>query len=108
MWNRACPLCFAKVSRSQLLSRSNDLTCPACHSPLELSLYSRLLASFVGFLAALLVFHLPLPQTGANWVLRLVATFLAFGFGSALLLFFLADLAVRPSSVSTSFPHSHS
>jgi hypothetical protein len=108
MWNRACPLCFAKVSRSQLLSRSNDLACPACHSPLELSLYSRLLASFVGFLAAVLVFRLPLPHSSANWVLRLVATFLAYGFASALLLFFVADLAVRTNPVSTSFPHTHS
>lgn len=107
MWNRTCPLCFAKVSRFLVLSRSNDLICPACHSPLELSRYSRLLASFVGFLAGLLVFHLHLPHTGANWVLRPVAVFIAFGLGSALLLFLVADLVVRPNPPSTSFPHAH-
>jgi hypothetical protein len=108
MWNRACPICFAKLSRSLVLSRSYDLTCPTCHSPLELSRYSRLLASLLGFIVALLVFHLPLPHTGANWVLRPVAVILTFSFGSAMLLSFVADLVVRPNPVSTSFPHLHS
>ncbi len=108
MWNRACPICFAKISRFLALSHSYDIICPTCRSPLELSRYSRLLSSFLGFLAALLVFHLPLVPTGANWVLRLVAVFLAFGFGSALLLFFAADLVVRHEPISTSFPHTHS
>jgi uncharacterized membrane protein YhhN len=96
MWNRACPICFVKLSRSAVLSRSYELTCPRCHAPLELSRYSRLLASLIGFLIALLVFHLSLPHTGANWVLRPVAVLLAFSLGSALLLFFVADLVLRP------------
>src|SRR5271169_3293710 len=96
MWNRACPLCFAKISRFLVLTRSYDITCPTCRSPLELSRHSRLLGSLAGFLAGLFVFHLPLPHTGANWVLRLIAVLLAFAFGSALLLWFAADLVVRP------------
>lgn len=108
MWNRACPICFSKVPRFLVLSHSYDITCPKCRSPLELSRHGRLLDSLVGFLVALLVFHLPFPHTGANWVLRLVATFLAFGAGSALLLFFATDLVVRPQPVSTPFPHLHS
>ena len=48
MSNRACPLCFARLSRTQVLSRSNHLICPACHAQLELSRPSRLLASFAG------------------------------------------------------------
>jgi hypothetical protein len=107
MWNRACPICFAKLSRSFVLSRSYDLSCPICHAPLELS-RSRLLASFIGFLFALFAFHFPLPHTGANWVLRPVAVILACGLGSALLLFFVADLVVRPNPVSPPFPHLHS
>lgn len=108
MWNRACPICFAKIPRFLVLTRSYDITCPACRSALELSRHSRLLDSCVGFLAALMVFRLPLPPTGANWILRLVAVVLAFGFGSALLLFFAADLVMRPQPVSTPFPHLHS
>ncbi len=108
MWNRACPLCFAKIAPSRVLSCSYEITCPTCHAPLELSRQSRLVDSLTGVLAALLVFHLPFPHTSANWILRLVAAFLAFGFGSILLLLFAADLVVRPHSVSTPFPHPHS
>jgi hypothetical protein len=108
MRNRACPICFARISRFLVLTHSYDITCPACRSPLELSRQSRLVDSFVGFLLALFVFHLPLPRTGANWILCLVATFLAFCVGSALLLFFAADIVVRPSPLSTPFPHPHS
>jgi len=108
MWNRACPICFTRISRFLLLTSSYEITCPTCHSPLELSRQSRLLDALFGFLLALLVFHLPLPHTGVNWILRLVFTFLAFCSGSALLLFFAADLVVRPGPLSTPFPHHHS
>ncbi len=108
MWNRTCPHCFAKLSRFVVLSHSDGLTCPACRTALELSRYSRLLDSLVGVLVALFVFHLPLPHTGANWVLRPLATVLAFGLGSFLLLFFVADLVVCPTPSSTPFPHAHS
>jgi hypothetical protein len=105
MWNRACPSCFTRISRFAVLTCSYDITCPTCRSPLELSRQSRLLDALVGFLAALLVFHIHLPHTSASWVLGPVATILAFCFGSALLVFFAADLVVRPSPLSTSFPH---
>jgi hypothetical protein len=108
MWNRACPICFARITRPLALTCSYDITCPTCRSPLELSRQSRLLDSLVGLLVALLVFHLPLPHSGGNWVLRLVGTVLAFCFGSALLLFFAADIVARPRPLSTPFPHSHS
>jgi hypothetical protein len=108
MGNRTCPRCFAKLSRFLVLSCTDELTCPACRTPLELSRYSRLLGSLVGVLAALLVFHLPLPHTGANWVLRPLAAILAFGVGACLLLFLVADLVVRPAPSSTPFPHPYS
>jgi hypothetical protein len=108
MWNRACPICFARISRFLVLTCSYEITCPTCRSSLELSRQSRLLDSLFGVLVALFVFHLPFPHTGANWVLRLLATVFAFCLGSALLLFFAADIVVRPSPLSTPFPHSHS
>lgn len=108
MWNRACPICFTRISRFAVLTCSYDITCPTCRSPLELSRQSRLLDALVGFLVALDVFHIHLPQVGANWVLRPVATILAFCFASTLLVFFAADLVVRPSALSTSFPHAKS
>jgi hypothetical protein len=107
MWNRACPICFTRISRFLVLSSSYEITCPTCHSPLELARQSRLLDSLFGFLIALVVFQLPLPHTAVNWLLRLVITFLAFCFGSAFLLFYAADIVVRPTPLSTPFPHPH-
>jgi hypothetical protein len=57
---------------------------------------------------ALSVFHIHIPHTGANWILCPVVTILAFCLASALLLFYAADLVVRPSPLSTPFPHPHS
>ena len=108
MWKRACPICFTRISRFVVLTSSYEITCPTCHSPLELSRQSRLLDSLFGFLVALVVFYLPLPHSGVNWLLRLVITFLAFCFGSAFLLFYAADIVVRPTPLSTPFPHPHS
>jgi hypothetical protein len=108
MWNRTCPLCFVKLSRFQVLTRSNDLSCPACHAELELSRPSRFLSSFAGIVAGMLVFHLTHtanPMT--RWTWPIVAAFLAFGFVSAGVLSIAADLVVRPLAPSTAIPHAH-
>lgn len=106
MWNRACPLCFAKVSRTLVVSRSNDLSCPTCHAQLELSRPSRLLSSSAGILAALIAFRLANSAIStARWTWPMLAAILAFGFASALVLFFSSDLVVRPHPASSSFPH---
>jgi len=108
MWNRACPVCFTKVSRSLVLTRSNDLECPACHTALELSRPSWVLASFGGLLAAFVAVHLVLHERdGAGWILMILAAILAFGIASATLLFFFSDLVVRPKIAAVSFPHAH-
>ena len=108
MWNRACPLCFAKVSRFLVLSRSNDMSCPTCHAALELSRPSRLAASFAGLLAAAFSVHLThslhLP---APWFLAMVASILAFGIVSSLVLWLVSDLVVRPQPAAATFPHQH-
>ncbi len=107
MWNRACPLCFVKLSPFSVLSRSNDIICPACHAQLELSRHSRVLSSTAGILAAGLVFHLPYTLTPlGNWVIPIVASFLAFGLGATLLLLLRTDLVVRPSA-HPAFPQAH-
>ena len=107
MWNRACPLCFVKLSPFTVLSRSNDIVCPACHAELELSRQSRVLSSTVGIIAGLLVFQLPRTQTPlGGWAIPVVAVFLAFGLGSALLLSVRTDLVVRPSQYAV-FPQAH-
>ncbi len=108
MSNRACPLCFVKLSAFQILSRSNDLVCPACHAELELSRPSRLLGSFAGILSAMLAFHLASSANPATrWTWPIVAAFLAFGLASAFVLFLASDLVVRPHPHSSAFPHVH-
>jgi len=107
MWNRACPLCFAKVPRGVVLSKSEDLACPSCRAELELSRLSRVWGAFVGLLAGYLtasfVFHRGVP---GGWAVELLAAVLAFGVGSVAALFFLSDLVVRPKEAAA-FPHPH-
>jgi hypothetical protein len=99
MSNRACPFCFAKVSRSQVLARSNDIVCPACHAGLQLSLPSRLLGSFAGLATAVPAFHLAQSQNSlANWTLSALAAIFAFVAASALVLFCFSDLVLRPQN----------
>jgi hypothetical protein len=106
MWNRACPLCFVKLSPFLALSASNDLTCPACHAPVELSRHSRVLSSFVGIVVALPAFYLTSTAIHlARWIFPMIAAFLAFGCASALMLFIRSDLVVPPHQDSSIFPH---
>jgi hypothetical protein len=107
MWNRACPLCFAKVPRGTVLSKSEDLICPSCRAELELSRVSRVLGAFVGLLAGYLAAALvSLGGFSGGWATGLLATVLAFGVGSLAALFFLSDLVVRPKE-ATAFARLH-
>lgn len=96
MWNRACPLCFAKVPRGLVLTRADDLICPSCHTPLELSRPSRILAAAVGLLMAIFAAQglWGLTQT-LPWVIPILGALLGYGAASTLVLFFLADLVVQ-------------
>ena len=106
MHYRACPLCFTRISRLQVLSYSNEVICPACHAQLELSRSSRVLGSLVGLLAALSAFRsLQTSNPLTNWTLPMLGAILAFSFASALALFLASDLVVRPQPISVTFPH---
>jgi hypothetical protein len=107
MWNRACPLCFVKVPRSPVLMRSDELECPSCHTPLELSRSSRVLGAVLGLITAYLAVQLALDSSSGAWVLAVVAAVLGYGFGSALFLYFLSDVTVRPKAEAGHFPHIH-
>ena len=108
MWNHACPLCFAKVPRILVLTRAEELVCPLCHAPLELSRYSRVVSATAGILAGFAAVHFVLRSNlGGRWVLPLVGAILAYALASALVLFFLSDLAVRPEQSPSHFPQSH-
>jgi hypothetical protein len=108
MENHACPLCFAKVPRTLILTKTLEVDCPACHAALEVSRSSRLLASFVGILAAFVAVHLGGQVSGtAGWTLPIVAAVMVYGICAALVLFVFSELAVRPKISPTAFPHIH-
>lgn len=108
MTSRLCPLCFVKVPRGPVLACSNDLVCPSCHSELELSRHSRVLAALLGVLAAFFAAQFTVvAKPGSAWVLAVVAAVLAYGIVSALFLFFFSDLVVRPQALDAPFPQAH-
>jgi hypothetical protein len=108
MENHACPLCFAKVPRRLILTKTLEVDCPACHAELEVSRGSRVLASFVGILAAFVAAHLGGQVSGtARWSLPIVAAIVSFGVCSALALLVFSELAVRPKISPTTFPQIH-
>jgi hypothetical protein len=108
MENHACPLCFAKVPRTLILTKTLEVDCPACHAALEVSRGSRVLASFVGVLAAFVAVHLSGRVSGtAGWTLPIVAAVVAYGICAALVLFVFSELAVLPKISPTVFPHIH-
>jgi hypothetical protein len=105
MWNRACPLCFVRVPRSLVLTRSEDLKCPSCHAPLELSRATRVFSAAVGLLLAYVIAN---AVNGSNarggWLWPIFAAVVGYGLGSASVLYFLADLTVRPDATASHFP----
>ena len=108
MGSHVCPLCFAKVARTLILTKTLEVDCPACHAALEVSRGSRVLASFVGLLAGFAAARLGGQVSGtAGWSLPIIAAIVAFGVCSALVLFVFSELAVRAKISPTTFPHIH-
>lgn len=108
MPSRACPLCFVRLPRSLVLARSDELVCPSCRTELELSRRSRVLAAFFGLVAAYVAVQVALAASPkGTWFIALVAAVLAYGLGSALLLYFASDLVVCPKPTVSAFPQTH-
>ena len=102
-----CPLCFTKVSPAKVVTLSDDLVCPTCRTPLEISRTSRVGATLAGvLLAGLALRYIGFFQRSSAWALGLVAAVAVFGLTSAILLFFFADLVVRPLT-SSAAPAAH-
>src|SRR5260221_14267341 len=58
MWKRKCPLCFVWIPWTATLAHSYEITCPACHAPLELSRITRIFGAFGGVAGALVALYL--------------------------------------------------
>lgn len=97
---RVCPECSQVVSVGRVLAYSNDLVCPNCAKPLEISLLSRYLAVFVGLIAAVLVWwaaskHYANDSWALAWVLPVVFSYFTLSLVAPLVLALTADLQIR-------------
>jgi hypothetical protein len=98
-----------RIPWTAALTHSYEISCPACHAPLELSRFTRIFGAFGGIAGASVALRL-----GHGifhrwfWAIPVVAAFLAFGFFSALFVLIAGDLIVRPKPPTTSFPHPRS
>jgi hypothetical protein len=106
MWKRKCPLCFVRIPWTAMLVHSYEITCPACHAPLELSRFTRIFGAFGGVAGAFLALYLGHGLFhGWFWAMPIVAAILAYGFFSALFVLVAGDLVVRSMFDSRGFPH---
>jgi hypothetical protein len=97
---RVCPDCLHVVSVGRVLAYSNDIVCPNCAKPLEISLLSRYLAAFAGLIAAVPVWwtaskHYANDSWALAWVLPLVFSYFAFSIVAPIMLALTADLQLR-------------
>ena len=105
MWKRKCPLCFVRIPWTSTLAHSYEITCPACHAPLELSLFTRIFGGFGGLAGAFSAIYLGQGIVhGRFWVLPVVAAILGYAGASALFVLIAGDLVVRPKPARASFP----
>jgi|SRR5580700_4849307 hypothetical protein len=97
---RVCPDCLHVVSVDRVLAYSNDLICPNCAKPLEISSPSRYLSAFAGLIAAVVVWwaaskHYANDSWALAWVLPIVFSYFAFSIVAPLVLALAADLQLR-------------
>jgi hypothetical protein len=106
MWKRKCPLCFVRIPWTATLTDSYEITCPACHAPLELSRFTRIFGGFGGVAGAFVALYLGHGLFhGWFWAMPVAAAILAYGIFSALFVLIAGDLVVRPKPAAQGFPH---
>jgi hypothetical protein len=98
---RKCPNCFSTVPATKVLVYTNDLVCPTCNSPLQVSALSRNISAFAALIVAAIVWRIASAyysgHPGAlDWVLPVLFAFLAYSLAAPLVLVFVADLQLRP------------
>ena len=98
---RKCPNCFSTVPATKVLVYTNDLVCPSCNSPLQVSALSRNISAFAALIVAAIVWRIASAyysghQEVLDWVLPVLFAFLAYSLAAPLVLAFVADLQLRP------------
>lgn len=97
---RKCPNCFSTVPATKVLVYTNDLVCPSCESPLEISALSRNISVFVGLIVAAIFWRISSDYYSEHpgslgWVLRIVLTYFVYSIAAPFVLTFIADLQLR-------------
>ena len=97
---RQCPKCHATVPAGKIVAYSNDLVCPGCGSPLEISALSRNLSSFAGLGAGVIVWwlassHYSQQPSALGWVWPVLFSYLALSLVAPLTLMGVAELEPR-------------
>jgi len=113
---RQCPNCLTMLPAAQVAARSYDLTCPGCQRALEISDFSRNLASFGALAAAALVWSFAARRfstdtSALGWIMPILYSYLTLSIIAPLLLIFLADLRLSseaPAPVLHESPAPHS
>lgn len=106
---RVCPDCLQSVPAGRVLAYSNDLVCPNCAKPLEISLLSRYLAAFAGLIAAVVVWwtaskHYAHDSWALAWVLPIVFSYFALSIVAPIVLALTADLQLRSTEAASVLP----
>ncbi len=113
---RKCPNCFATVPAAKVLVYTNELVCPSCNSPLEVSALSRNISAFAALIVAAVVWRIASAYYSGHpgalgWVLPILFAFLAYSVAAPLVLIFMADLQLRqlrtPALIADAAPHHH-
>ena len=97
---RQCPNCFARVPAAKLLPCTNDLVCPSCGKPVEVSSISRNLSALIGLMAAAFVWWLSSRYYAGHpgslgWVLPVLFSYLAYSVVAPLILAYAGDLQLK-------------
>jgi hypothetical protein len=100
MTARQCPNCHATVPAEKVAAYSNDLVCPGCGSPLEISAVSRNVSAFAGLGAGVVVWwlasgHYSQQPSALGWVWPVLFSYLALSVVAPLTLTAVAELGPR-------------
>lgn len=106
---RKCPFCLTTVPAGRVAAFSNDIECPGCRQPLEISSLSRNIAVIAGLVAAAGVYHWAARPDATDsmlgWVTPIVYAFLALSVVAPLVLMATADLRLKAASDVTPTVH---
>lgn len=98
---RKCPQCLTVAPKGYVAAFSDAMECPGCKSTLEVSPFSRHIATWAGLLAGVVGWRLASPWVAGggaalDWLIPVMLAFAAYSVVAAVATMLVADLRVRP------------